>query len=138
VSWLGVSIGALVGGAGAFVASKALRQKADPAIITIGVVGGGLIGGAFTAVPAAAATGPTLHTIDLAAGDQSISARVGDVIDLTIATSTITAIDAHGSDVVSVASTSPATVNVVKAGGALLTVTTANGETTNVKITAVT
>ena len=137
MTWGGVLLGAASGGLAAFAAGKLLRQSPGPGVIAAASAAGGLIGGALTAASSAADTGPTLYRVDLAQGVQTLAVKVGDVVDLLpVAGATITNIATGGSDVVSIASLNPATVNVVKKGGALLIITMSNGETTQTKLTA--
>jgi hypothetical protein len=136
MGWLGISLGAVVGAAGSLAAFKLLKVAPEPGLIGVAVVGGGLIGGALTAASAAADTGPTLHAVDLSLGAQTLSVKVGDVVDFTPPAGVkVTDIRTNNSDVALVASVSPATVNVVKAGGALLTLMLSTGEGIEVKLT---
>jgi hypothetical protein len=136
-AWLGISIGVFAGGIAGYAASKLLKQKPDVGIIGAAAAAGGLIGGALTATSAAAEdTMSTLLTVDLSKGAQTLAVKIGDVVDFTPPSGArVTAIRTNGSDVVFVASVDPATVNIVKPGGALLTLLLSTGEGIEVKLT---
>jgi hypothetical protein len=137
-AWTGIIIGGVAGGLLGFAATKFLLKSKTPDVGVIGAAAaaGALAGGALTATPATAATSPTLHMLSLAHGDTTIATKIGDVVDLLPAAGlTVTAIDAHGSDAVVIASVNPATVNAVKLGGALLAVTLSDASKVNVKVT---
>jgi hypothetical protein len=135
-AWTGIIIGGIVGGGLGFVATKFLLKKPDAGVIGAAAAAGALAGGALTATPATASTSPTLHRLSLAHGDTTLATKIGDVVDLLPAAGlAVTAINAHDSDAVVVASVNPATVNAVKLGGALLAVTLSDTSKVNVKVT---